>query len=86
MGKSEESFHATVEALVMGQPVVDASDIRFNRQRAIEDAITTFNPDYSEAFELVHAIWNGLETKCGDLPADVADALDDLCVALERAA
>ena len=85
MGKAEDSFHATVEALVMGQSLPTEA-IRFTRQRAIEEAITTFNPDYTEAFEIVHAIWNALETKHGDLNPAVQDALDDLCKALEDAA
>lgn len=85
MGKAEETFHATVEALVMGQPVVNPAAIRFTRQQAIEEAITTFNPDYTEAYEFVHAIWAALETKHGDLPSGVKDALDDLCLALEGA-
>ena len=62
-----------------------AAATRFLRQRAIEDAITKFNPDYTEAFEIVHAIWGGLETRYGDLTPDVQDALDELCRALGEA-
>ena len=62
-----------------------AAATRFLKQRAIEDSVANFSPDYTEAFEIVHAIWSGLETRYGDLTADVQDAMDDLCRALEGA-
>ena len=64
----------------------DAAELtRFTRQRALEDAIENFRPDYTEAFELMHALWDALEKRYPNVDPAVIDGCDDLCVALENA-
>lgn len=79
---SEGPHKSDVRAFLarIGEPVTIT---RFARQQAIEREISAFNPDTTEALELLHALGGSLQQRYGDARTDdLRKCLDDVDEAL----